>query len=319
MAWHKPNLDVILKTSEYNVRFKTNSIGLRDNRELNKKSVNEKNIVVLGDSFIQAAQVDLEKTMCFILENKLNSLNSDKKYRIINLGISGSDPSYQRLFLEKNLYKFEPDVLLLFTYIGNDIITPNAFQRPNQSKVSKVINSFIANVQRFSKFFTFIVHKIKMKLYFPLGRPCQPFDGEPGDRSTNIFLKTYNNEIKEAYLRYFDELLKIKYICEKERTRFILFIVPTKEQVDPSKLKEVLNFFGIDEKLLDTRKPKRIIGKFLKDNQVEYFDLLELLSRASKLKKTYFDLDSHWNEYGNKFVANIVYNYLKNDLISNEK
>lgn len=314
MTWHKPNLDVILKTSEYNVRFRTNSIGLRDNRELSKKSMNEISIVVLGDSFIQAAQVNLEKTMCFILENRLNSLKTNKKYRVIGLGTSGCSPAYQRLFLEKNLNKFDPDLLLLFPYIGNDIIASSAFQSSNQSKISKAFSSFITNIQRFSKFFTFIVRKVKMKQY-PLGRPCQPFDGETDDRSANIFLKIYNKKIKEAYIRFWDELLKIKNLCRKHGIKFMVFIVPTKEQVDPAKFEEVINFFEIDKNLIDIRKPQRIVVEFLKNNQVIYFDLLEPLFAASKLKKTYFDLDSHWNEYGNKIVADIVFNYLKKEVI----
>ena len=75
--------------------------------------------MAFGDSFIQAAQVNQEQTMCYVIERELNSLGSDTVFRVVNLGTSGCGPEYQRRFLEKNFDMFEADYLLLFIYVSS--------------------------------------------------------------------------------------------------------------------------------------------------------------------------------------------------------
>ena len=98
MDWHKPNLDVILKTSEYNVRFRTNSIGLRDNRELNNiplypsepYNLNSMDILSLNNAknFLYIINTDLFGSK----EDFLNSIrNSSYDLFIIDLYFSGTD------------------------------------------------------------------------------------------------------------------------------------------------------------------------------------------------------------------------------------
>jgi hypothetical protein len=307
MQWHKPNLDMRLKTSEYDINFRTNSIGIRADTELRGKTDNEKRIIVLGDSFVQAAQVNLEDTMCQLLEEKLNASVEGNAFRVFNLGTSGCDPAYQRKFLEKNLKYFQGDHLLLFLYIGNDIITPEAFLERGDRGVNKILDSLIGMLKNHSYLLTFI-HERMIKKGYPLGRPCQPFDGEPKERSTNIFLKEYTEKIEAAYLNLWKELLKIRDIARENGMQLTIVVIPTKEQVDSSKLAEVIDFFKIGREQIDLTKPQRLIGKFLSQNQIDFFDLLEPLSVAAKVQKLYFDLDSHWNVNGNRIMADLVFN-----------
>jgi len=50
-------------------------------------------------------------------------------------------------------------------------------------------------------------------------------------------------------------------------------------------------------------------------NNVEYIDLTSFMKDNYRTNKIKFnsDLDGHWNEYGHKFVADILYAYLKNN------
>lgn len=144
----------------------------------------------------------------------------------------------------------------------------------------------------------------------PRGRPCQPFDAEPLEKTANLFLKEYNNYIKNAYLRVFDEISRINNICKINNIDFTVFIIPTKEQVEPKKFEETINFLHVDKNSLDMEKPQRLISEFLNDNQIKYIDLLDTLTIASKIKDTYFDFDPHWNAYGNEVVSEEVTKYL---------
>lgn len=312
MTWHKPNLDVNFRTSEYNVNFRTNSIGLRDENELTCKQDNEIRILFFGDSFIQAAQVDQEHTMCHIVEKKLNLLDRNTKFRVINLGTSGCGPDYERKFLEKNLNLLEADHLLLFVYVGNDIITERSFRETKTSRICGMWNSLINNGTRFSFLLRFIFQE---RNEFPMGRPCQPFDGETWERSANIFLKKYNAKILDAYSRLFEELSAIKMLCNEKNLGLYVFLIPTKEQVDRSKLDEVLKFFKIEEETLDMNKPQQIISDFLARIGVVSFDLLPCLLTHENEEKKYFEIDSHWNIHGNQTVADTVFGALKKTII----
>jgi hypothetical protein len=50
-------------------------------------------------------------------------------------------------------------------------------------------------------------------------------------------------------------------------------------------------------------------------NHVEFIDLTQFMEEDYKKNGIKFNskIDGHWNEYGHKFVANVLYEYLKNN------
>lgn len=318
MDFMKPNLDVILSTPEYKINYCTNTYGLRGNKELSPKQPNEKRIMVLGDSFIHAAQVNHENTMCYKLEEFLNNHyltpSSANRYSVINAAMSGWTPTDERIFLEKTLLIIEPDVVLLFIYVGNDFgetIIQN--HKPN-SKLGKINNSLLIRSLRTaktiminqSKLFTFIYQRITEQKW-PMGRANQPFH----NTETNVFSNEYNENINNAYHIVESDIIKIQDICKRHDISFFLIIIPTKEQVDSLKLKETVDFLKIDMKQIDITKPQKLLYEFAAKNNIPIFDLLSTLREAGKSQSVYFEIDSHWNPHGNFVVAEAVFNYLK--------
>jgi lysophospholipase L1-like esterase len=92
------------------------------------KSINEFRIIVLGDSVTFGLGVNYTDTYPYYLERKLNQLNNNKKYTILNFGV----PSYNtlqevRMFILKGK-KYNPDLVIL-QYHPNDIDDQNEFSR----------------------------------------------------------------------------------------------------------------------------------------------------------------------------------------------
>jgi hypothetical protein len=79
------------QTDEGRALITTNSQGFRDREHSISKPAGVFRIAILGDSFAEAAQVDLEETFWAILETKLVAENCfpEAIIEVLNFGVSG--------------------------------------------------------------------------------------------------------------------------------------------------------------------------------------------------------------------------------------
>jgi lysophospholipase L1-like esterase len=100
-----------------------NSAGFRDRERSVQKANNVTRIAVLGDSFTEARQVDLNDSFCSVLEKELRvrGMPGSGDVEVLNFGISGHGTSQQLLNLRHRVWRFKPDVVVLAFYTGNDI------------------------------------------------------------------------------------------------------------------------------------------------------------------------------------------------------
>jgi hypothetical protein len=108
------------KENDHPITGKINSFGWRDKEWSFKKPSNTYRIAVLGDSFVAAFQVELEKTFLAIAEQQLNE-KCDIKIELMNFGQSGYTQTEEFLVLKNEVLQFSPDMVLLFFFPGNDI------------------------------------------------------------------------------------------------------------------------------------------------------------------------------------------------------
>lgn len=118
---YNPGINFTLTTNEFSYLHRINSLGLR-NDEIPKggKLNNECRIVAIGDSFTEGVGASQDSTWPALLENKLNAGNHEMDFRVINAGISGSDPLFGYVLLKDKLMNFNPDVVL-YTFNCSDI------------------------------------------------------------------------------------------------------------------------------------------------------------------------------------------------------
>jgi lysophospholipase L1-like esterase len=99
---------------------KINSYGFRDKEHNYKKEKDVFRILVLGDSFAEGLQVPLEQTFPYILEKRLNSA-INKRFEVINLGVSGFSTAQEYLTLKYYGLRYQPDLVILAFYVGKDV------------------------------------------------------------------------------------------------------------------------------------------------------------------------------------------------------
>jgi hypothetical protein len=116
---NQPNCTYRQKSKDVSVQFRINAKGMRSDRNYPyQKPAGLMRILSLGDSFTIGYEVSLEETFSSVLEKELRS----RGYRVevINAGVSGYGTAEECLYLERELFRYQPDLVIL-TFYGNDL------------------------------------------------------------------------------------------------------------------------------------------------------------------------------------------------------
>lgn len=116
-----PHETKILNTDGYEHTLKLNSLGMHDTEHPFEKPADTYRILMLGDSFVEARQVTEDETAHQVLEDLLNESSTGKRYSVISAGVPAWGTSQQLLYYKSEGRLFEPDLVLLMFYLGNDV------------------------------------------------------------------------------------------------------------------------------------------------------------------------------------------------------
>jgi hypothetical protein len=107
----------IINVRENRARPTTNSFGMRDRDRHLHKPPNTYRVLLTGDSFTEALQVEDEQTFSRLAEKSLTAARSDASFEIFNLGMSGAGPVQQYVRARETVNKFSPDALVMLVNI----------------------------------------------------------------------------------------------------------------------------------------------------------------------------------------------------------
>ncbi|MCK5451183.1 MAG: SGNH/GDSL hydrolase family protein [Candidatus Omnitrophica bacterium] len=290
---------MVLK-DQFDVVLTTNSDGFRGNKDFAKEKIQEtKRIAFIGDSFTFGWGVEDEEAFAAILGNKLKTKSKDVE--ALNAAVYGYDiVQYSEMF--NRVLEYNPDIIFLGFCLENDFnITPlksgvdsKESIRVERTKISSRIRSFINNLH--------IVAMVRDRLYitFPKIRNLMLSLGINNKR--DIFLKKYPGMLTLSLKETERRLDEMKRICQLRGIRFVVILIPLKEQIYcRDEINKFLEY--------DIDKPNRVMENILERRGIEYIDLLPYLVEEGKRSdnRLYFDTDPHWTAYGHDKVAKILY------------
>jgi GDSL-like Lipase/Acylhydrolase family len=122
--FHVPGFDGWIKSSEFANHVKISPLGLRDRRTSYEKSPGTFRILLLGDSFTSGVQVQAHETLAERLEAALNR-DAGTPVEVINAGVAGYSTGQQLLLLDQEGVKYQPDLVILNFFAGNDVSNNN--------------------------------------------------------------------------------------------------------------------------------------------------------------------------------------------------
>ena len=115
--WH-------FKENDHAITGRINSLGWRDFERARGKPEGAYRIVAMGDSYVEAFQVELESTFVAIAERELND-RFERPVEVMNLGRSGMTQVEELIALERDVLALEPDLIVLLFVPRNDIADVN--------------------------------------------------------------------------------------------------------------------------------------------------------------------------------------------------
>ena len=114
-----PNSEYRHKSADGTWWFKINGQGMRADHDFAyEKPAGRLRILSLGDSFTIGYEVAHEETFSSVLEAELRAKGYDVE--VLNCGVSGYSTAEECLYLERELMKYDPD-LVLVSYYNNDV------------------------------------------------------------------------------------------------------------------------------------------------------------------------------------------------------
>ncbi len=268
----------------------------------------KKLIAVIGDSFIEAFQVDADKNYPFLLRGKLYP-----DYEVYAFGASGAALS-QYLHMARYVDRhFDPDVLII-NVVHNDFaqsILEFYSQKSHFMRVSheKGKHAFVeippvlsGEQERFNKIKRLLGRSSLFRYLFINLRIADMLTKHwPGGYfEANVQPEEVRSHEKAIYEATDYLVRKIK---EENISRRVIFVLDAPRQAIYSGSLNSSRVLWMHEMM------RKICAK----RDVGYIDLTEpmKLDFAKNNKRFDSEIDNHWNAYGHKFVADIVYEYLK--------
>jgi hypothetical protein len=127
-----------------NVHFQINQQGMRaDHDYAYAKPANVFRIVSIGDSFAMGYEVEPEQIYSSVLEQQLTATGHPTE--VLNAGVSGFSTAEELLYLERELIKFHPDLVLLGFYYNDfdDNVRTDLFTVDDQGQLHEKNRNYV--------------------------------------------------------------------------------------------------------------------------------------------------------------------------------
>jgi hypothetical protein len=122
--FHVRNFHGWIKAPEFTTEVTISPLGLRDRRQTYVKAPGTFRILLLGDSFLEAVQVQQWQGVAERLEALLNQ-DSPQPVEVINGGVAAYGTGQELLLLDQIGAQWQPDLVVLLIFVGNDLTNNN--------------------------------------------------------------------------------------------------------------------------------------------------------------------------------------------------
>lgn len=311
VGWaHRPDVSVRINTGERAVTVFTDHQGFRVGKDGPTKAATE--VLLLGDSFMEALQVEHEETTAYLLERTLSRLLA-RPVGVRNAGVVGWDPNQYLLRARQLLEQNRFALVVVAIFVGNDAVServdymrPRApvrraqFRFPRSLSRADVVDALFAPVndglEVRSHLYTLLKHQLSV-LRMRLGLTAQYFPVE--------YLAS---EVNSPRWRVTADLSRdLAGLAAQHGAPTLFVLIPYHFQVYEQAFYEYVRGFGIAVETVDIDQPSRRLYQELAARGLEVIDALPSFRAAARAGTQLFgSVDTHLSPAGHAQLAELV-------------
>jgi hypothetical protein len=309
---------------EWQTYTRINSHRLRD-REIPYERSGAYRILVLGDSFTEAIQVELEETFSKQLERRLGA-----GVEVVDGGTAGYGTDNELLFYLHEGRRYRPDLVLLAFNTGNDVLEsytpllravgfpypPKPYFLPeggglvlHGSPVPPPERHLVSEAKQWLLQRS-LVYRLVRSLDLPrLVRPAHAAEGLALEASVlDVLRRDDPPEWRQAWHVTEGLVRRLRHVATRDGARFAVVVLTTAHEVSPRYWNWKLRSAPHPAADYDVDKANRVMATFLARQAIPAIPLLE--GFRAHLKATgrtgYFEWDPHWNPEGHALAADLI-------------
>lgn len=292
--------------SKKNRIIRTNNIGyIGDDVDLEKAS-NTIRIAIIGDSVVEAVQVDYFNNFTSLLESTLNVANTCKgmNFEVLNFGVQGMGTFLEYQTFKKNISPLQPDYVFLFFNedYPNDILKLGVDPENFSEKKSFGIKSFLWKFELTK----FVFNKLQKDPEFistlqKLGILKKATIPDGLDVTNN---SSTTPETEESYQWTFDLISRLNSKVSEQNSTLTVFVYPKEKDY------ETKDGWKTDQNIV------RLI-EYLDHAEIQYINPSSDLEKAhagAEVCLTY-GCHTHLTEKGHQVIASILYKNLNEKIL----
>ncbi|NLF24547.1 MAG: hypothetical protein GX589_02670 [Deltaproteobacteria bacterium] len=310
LGWrHVKNIDTLLNTGERTVRFATDEHGYRISPEQPPPTEPQLRILGIGDSFLEATQVENQETMLELLNSAL-SKQLGKSIKTVNAGVGGYDPNQYFLQTQEALKVGRFDLGIVFLYVDNDVVPArrnfinandlgarHVFRLPKEFSWQELIDALFYPLNDLLETRSHLFVFLKTSLATTLGRL---------GLTAAYFPFGYRKDQAEdrAWQVTADICKEIGELFSARAVPAIFVLIPAPFQVHQAEFDNYATMFGLEPKELCLEQPNRILEHELKTRGLYVIDTLAALRQADQTGELlYGRISKHFSAAGHRVVA----------------
>ncbi|MBN1995185.1 MAG: SGNH/GDSL hydrolase family protein [Anaerolineae bacterium] len=351
-----PHFHGVIESEQYQEELTFNSLGMHDTEHALEKSPHTFRILVLGDSFTHALQVDETQTTHQVLEDLLNNQGQgEENFEVISGGVVNWGTNQQLVYYREQGRYYNPDLVVLMFFIGNDL----ADNLPGNALTIKGFNCYapylalcdnelnptpLTYAPGFSRLQnncsllrrTLIQGMGALYQHSRLYQQIEPLLVAHWPREqfgqnyplfyTALYLPHEEFELEQAYQITQATLVQLQQEVEADGARFAIALISPWPVVQLAVLSpaEWEIFLRDNPTLAEAQvdRPNHRLAEFFDRHDIAYLDLTTPMvdySAANARVPLYFIGEGHWTVEGNRVAAETLFQWLmKNNFLETE-
>jgi hypothetical protein len=338
--YHPPDHQLWIQRDEFTSHIQTNAAGQRGRNIPVEKPPGTYRILVLGDSFVEAEQVDEHERFIARLEALLNQDGGQTRYEVIDGGCGGWGTAQELLYLREQGLDYQPDLILLAFFVGNDV-GDNSIELQLDGKREAALKPYyvqhedgslelfhpspppptmagqIANVLRlhstaYNFFESGVLRKLGREDLLAAWRTLDALE-RPRYQGNQVYRSRLTDDWRSGWQITEALLGMVRDEATRHGSQFGLVLVPTRAQVSDQAWRRIAGGDGGRRAGLDRTFPNSQLQQIAARIDAPLLDLVPALRVANSQDQgsLYYERDQHWTAAGHAVAAQAIVRFLR--------